>query len=193
MRAFGWKLDGPLPPGVDKAIFVAAPHTSNWDGAHMIAVAWSLGVNLSWMGKKELFKFPVARFLKAVGGVSVDRRAPAGLVEEVARAFREKEAMFLAIAPSGTRRRASHWKSGFHRIARQAEVPLILGYLDYARKAGGGGPVLHPTDDLHADMEAIRAFYAPVGPRIPERHTPVRLREEPEAPREGDEAAALEK
>lgn len=178
MRAFGWTIDGELPPGVDKAIFVAAPHTSNWDGPHMIAVAWALGVHLSWMGKKELFRFPFRGFLRSVGGVPVDRKAPKGLVEDVARTFAETDAMYLAIAPSGTRHAAPYWKSGFHRIAKQANVPIVLGYLDYGRKRGGCGPTFVPSEDLAADMERIRAFYGDVSPRIQERLTPVRLREE---------------
>lgn len=178
LRLFGWKASGPLPEGVPKAVFVAAPHTSNWDGPHMIAIAWALGVPLRWMGKKELFRFPFRSFLRSVGGVAVDRGRPEGVVEDLARAFAEADTMYLAIAPSGTRRGKGYVKSGFYRIAQQAGVPIVLGFLDYEKRQGGCGPVLVPSGDLGADMEKLRAFYATVVARHPQRVPPMRLREE---------------
>jgi 1-acyl-sn-glycerol-3-phosphate acyltransferase len=164
LKAFGWRADGTLPEGVDKAVFVAAPHTSNWDGPHMIAISWALGIPLHWMGKKELFRFPFRHFLHAVGGVQVDRKNAEGVVEEIAKAIaKEDGAMFLAIAPSGTRRGKDYIKSGFYRIAE---------------KAGGIGPTLSPSGDMARDMEALRAFYATVHARHPERVATMRLREE---------------
>lgn len=182
LKVFGWKAEGSLPEGVDKAVFVAAPHTSNWDGPHMLAIAWTLGVPLRWMGKKELFRFPFRTFLHAVGGVPVDRGKAGNVVEDVARAFSEEEAMYLAIAPSGTRRGKNRIKSGFYRIAQRADVPLVLGYLDYAERRGGCGPVLEPTGDIARDMEALRAFYATVAARHPDRVAPMRVREEDPEP-----------
>lgn len=179
LKAFGWRADGTLPEGVEKAVFVAAPHTSNWDGPHMIAISWALGIPLHWMGKKELFRFPFRHFLRAVGGVQVDRKNAEGVVEEIAKAIaKEDGAMFLAIAPSGTRRGKDYIKSGFYRIAEKADVPIVLGYLDYEKKAGGIGPTIAPSGDMARDMEALRAFYATVHARHPERVATMRLREE---------------
>ena len=31
LQLTGWKLDGSLPPGLEKCVVIAAPHTSNWD------------------------------------------------------------------------------------------------------------------------------------------------------------------
>jgi 1-acyl-sn-glycerol-3-phosphate acyltransferase len=77
--------------------------------------------------------------------------------------------MILVIAPEGTRRKVERWRSGFYHIARGAKVPIVLGYLDYGRKAGGIGPAVTPTGDIEADMKQIRAFYADVTPKHPER------------------------
>ncbi|MGW8323976.1 MAG: glycerol acyltransferase, partial [Thermodesulfobacteriota bacterium] len=55
-----------------------------------------------------------------------------------------------------------YWKTGFYRIAESANVPIVLGFLDYRRKVGGIGPVVVPTGDIEADMEKIRAFYAKI-------------------------------
>jgi 1-acyl-sn-glycerol-3-phosphate acyltransferase len=82
------------------------------------------------------------------------------------------------IPPSGTRSRATHWKSGFYHIARGARVPIVCAFLDYRRRVGGIGPVLAASGDLIGDMGRIRAFYADIAGPFPAATTPVRLLEE---------------
>jgi 1-acyl-sn-glycerol-3-phosphate acyltransferase len=178
LRAFGWRVEGSLPDAT-KAVFVAAPHTSNWDLPFTLAIAWTLGTNISWVGKENLFRPPFGAFMRALGGVSVVRGKSSNQVESIARAIRDQpDGVYLVIAPSGTRSKKDHWKSGFYRIAEQADVPLLLGFLDYEGKRGGLGPAMKPTGDVRVDMEAIRAFYADKFGKFRERMSDVRLREE---------------
>lgn len=174
---FGWRVEGTLPPGV-KAVAIAAPHTTNWDMPFMLAVAYRLGVRPSWLGKRELFRWPFGGFMRWLGGIPVDRSARGNLVAQVVESFQGLERLFLVIPPSGTRKRARHWKSGFYHIARGARVPLLCTYLDYERKAGGVGLSFVPTDDLRADMDRIREFYADVRGLRPDQATPMYLPEE---------------
>ena len=44
------------------------------------------------------------------------------------------EYFWLALAPEGTRRRTDGWRSGFYRLALEADVPVGLAGLDYSRK-----------------------------------------------------------
>ena len=74
----------------------------------------------------------------------------------------------IMIAPDGTRKYVEKWKSGFYYIARRAEVPVILGYLDYKKKHAGVGPVYYPGEDLKAEMEKIQSFYRNVTAKHPE-------------------------
>ena len=66
------------------------------------------------------------------------------------------------VPAEGTRHWVPRWKSGFYHIARAAGVPVVLGFLDYGRKVGGFGPAIRVTGDVRGDMDAIRAFYAPM-------------------------------
>jgi 1-acyl-sn-glycerol-3-phosphate acyltransferase len=180
LRAFGWHVEGELPDAA-KAVFVAAPHTSNWDLPFTLAIAWTLGTNVSWVGKESLFRPPFGGIMRALGGVSVVRGKNANQVESIARALREQpDGCYLVIAPSGTRSKKDHWKSGFYRIAEQADVPMLLGFLDYDGKRGGLGPAIPTTGDVRADMDAVRAFYADKHGKFRERVSTVRLREEDE-------------
>jgi 1-acyl-sn-glycerol-3-phosphate acyltransferase len=130
------------------------------------------------MGKHTLFRGPLGPMMRWLGGVPVYRARAGGLVTQMAQAFARDSELVLTVPPEGTRARAVCWKSGFYQIARAARVPIVLGYLDYERRRGGLGPILVPGDDLRADMDTIRAFYADKRGKYPDCFGDVRLAEE---------------
>jgi len=168
LKVLGWRKKGQIPD-IPKFVVISAPHTSNWDLAVGLALAFAFRVKVCWMGKDSLFRGPFSEIFKWLGGIPVDRSKSTGMVSQAIQAFQESERMIMIIAPEGTRSRTLHWRSGFYHIARGAGVPIALGFLDYRRKTGGIGPLITPTGDIDADMQAIRAFYAGVTPRHPER------------------------
>lgn len=146
----------------------------------MLAVSYELGIRPSWLGKREMFRWPFGGFMRWLGGLPVDRRVRQNLVEQAVTAFAAADLLFLVIPPSGTRSRATHWKSGFYHIARGAKVPIMCAFLDYRRRVGGIGPVLMPSNDVCADMSRMREFYSGIVGKNPALTTPVRLLEEDE-------------
>jgi len=177
LKLIGWTRVGGLP-SIDKFVFIAAPHTSNWDLILMIAAAWSMKAHVHWLGKHSLFKWPFGWMTRAVGGLPVDRRKPQGLVAQAVELFARSDVLFLAVPVEGTRGRRDHWRSGFYHIARGADVPVATGFLDYGTRRCGLGELIHLTGDMTADMDRIREFYRPVKGKYPELQGPVRLREE---------------
>jgi 1-acyl-sn-glycerol-3-phosphate acyltransferase len=130
------------------------------------------------MGKHTLFREPLGSVMRAVGGIPVYRHRRDGLVAQMAQRFAESEDLVLTIPPEATRRRSDFWRSGFYQIALRARVPIVMGYLDYARKRGGFGPSWIPSGDARAEMDAVRRFYAGIRGRYPENFAEPRLREE---------------
>jgi 1-acyl-sn-glycerol-3-phosphate acyltransferase len=177
LRLTGWRVQGHLPE-TPRCVVIAAPHTSNWDLIYMLAVSYVLGTRPAWLGKRQLFWWPLGPVLRALGGIPVDRSKRNDLVRQVADALLREDACFLVIPPSGTRSRATHWRSGFYHIAMAARVPIVCSFLDYRRKLGGLGPIFRPTGDVVADMSIVRGFYAGITARRPSQVTPVRLQEE---------------
>lgn len=159
MGAFGWRVEGQLPD-IPKFVIVGAPHTSNWDFVMFLALAFSLKANPRYMGKVELFRSPFGGFFRWCGGIPVDRSKSTGLVEQTVEAMNKAERFLLVITPEGTRKEVRAWKSGFYHIARQAGVPVVLGFIDRNRKAIGIGPTFMPTGNMDADMKAIQSYYA---------------------------------
>ncbi len=162
LKFLGWKVEGSLPPGCEKSVFIAAPHTSNWDLPFTLMVAFALRLNIYWMGKHQIFKPPFRHLMMWLGGIPVLREKSTNLVEASAQAIRDADGpLQLVVPPEGTRSKVRYWKTGFYYIALGAKVPIVMSYMDYESKRAGLGPVFMPTGDIEADMVAIKAFYAP--------------------------------
>jgi 1-acyl-sn-glycerol-3-phosphate acyltransferase len=173
----GWTLVSQPPEG-GGGILVGAPHTSSWDFLFMLAITGSHGVKARFLGKKSLFRGALGPIARALGGIPVDRGNPAGLVDDLVARVRAGEQFYLVITPEGTRSKQAYWKSGFYRIARDADLPVTLGFVDRSTRTAGLGLTLRITGDVHADMDRIRAFYADKVGINPAGWTPPRMSEE---------------
>ncbi len=155
----GWRVD-PNLPDLPKFVAIAAPHSSGWDFIVGIAFVFAIRLDAHYIGKAELFKGPLGPLMRWLGGLPVDRNHPEGFVEQTVALFTAHEKLVVALAPEGTRKPVTKWKTGFYRIAVGAGVPIVPGYFDNGRRAVGLGPPFHPTGDVETDMAALRAFYA---------------------------------
>jgi 1-acyl-sn-glycerol-3-phosphate acyltransferase len=176
----GWHVEGG-PPEHRKCIVVGHPHTSSWDFPLFVMTMWVMGVQMRWMGKQSLFNGPMGGLFLALGGLPVDRSGGKNTVQAVADLFAERETLMVGIAPSGTRQAGEHWKSGFYHIALAANVPLLLGCIDFKKRVGGFLGVLHLTGNVKTDMDNIRQAYEGIEGRNMERQIPIRLAEEAES------------
>ncbi len=168
LRANGWHI-GHAWPDIRKAVIVAAPHTSNWDGLHMIAAAGWYRIKLRWMGKSSLVKGPFGWIVRWTGIVPVERSASHDVVSQMRVAFAGTNELFLAVAPEATRDPNPNWKSGLWHIARGADVPLLLAVLDYkTHQLRLIGPMA-TSDDYQADLEKIVAYYRDAEGLFPEK------------------------
>ncbi len=170
LRLLGWKVEGALPESCSKSVFIAAPHTSNWDLPYTLMVAFALRLNIYWMGKASIFQFPFRHTMMWLGGIPVQREKSNNLVDASADAIKAATGpLQLVVPPEGTRSKVRYWKTGFYYIALGAGVPVVMSYMDYSKKIAGLGPVFVPTGDLEADMLQIKAFYAPFKGRNPDQ------------------------
>ncbi|MDP2018125.1 1-acyl-sn-glycerol-3-phosphate acyltransferase [Hydrogenophaga sp.] len=162
LKLTGWRVEGALPAHAARSVLIAAPHTSNWDLPYTLMVAFALRLNIRWMGKQGIFRAPFGGVMRWLGGIEVNREQSTNLVAASAQAIRAADGpLQLIVPPEGTRTKTRYWKTGFYYIAREAQVPIVMAYMDYERKVSGLGPVFEPTGDVDADMAAIKAFYAP--------------------------------
>ncbi len=168
LKLSGWRTEGRLPD-IPKFVMIAAPHTSNWDFVLLLFMAFAFRVKVYWMGKDALFRQPFYGLFKWLGGIPIDRSKSNNVVSQSIQQFNNNDKLVLAIPPSGTRKKVFYWKSGFYHIANGAEVPIALSFLDYGRKVGGFGPTIKPTGNIEEDMKSIKAFYADISGKYPEK------------------------
>ena len=162
LKLAGWKVDGSLPPEAKKSVLIAAPHTSNWDLPYTLMVCFVLRLNVYWMGKSSIFKWPFGSLMRWLGGISVNREQSSNLVASSAQALRDADGIVqLIVPPEGTRGMVRHWKTGFYYIALEAKLPIVMAYMDYSTKRSGLGPLFYPSGDIDKDMITIKTFYAP--------------------------------
>jgi 1-acyl-sn-glycerol-3-phosphate acyltransferase len=162
LKRTGWTIEGELPANGNKSVFIAAPHTSNWDLPYTLMVAFALNLNIYWMGKAQIFTPPFRGLMMWLGGIPVNRSQSSNLVDaSIAAIVAADGPLQLVVPPEGTRSKARYWKTGFYYIALGANVPIVMAYMDYEKKISGLGPVFLPTGDIDADMQSIKAFYAP--------------------------------
>jgi len=168
LNLMGWRVTHGMPEGITKAIIIMAPHTSNWDFVFGRLGFASHGITPKIMIKKESFFFPLGTILRALGAIPVDRGFSTGTVKKVTSMMAQSDSFFLLIAPEGTRKLSRNWKKGFYFMAQQANVPVIMGFLDYKTKTGGLGPLLYPSGDFEADLKTIQDFYKTKKAKYPE-------------------------
>lgn len=172
LKSGGWTVVGGVPD-VPKAVFIAAPHTSNWDGYWALVYKVAFDIDVRFYAKHSLFWFPLGNLLRALGGIDLDRGKAGSAVQAAIRMFETEESFYFGLAPEGTRKKTAGWKTGFYRIAMGARVPVYLGLIDYGRRRIGIGERMDLTGDTDADIAYIREYYQGVDGRWPEKASPV--------------------
>lgn len=167
LKMMGWSVTVSVPD-YPKCIICVAPHTSNWDFVIGKLAYASVGRKAGFLMKESWFFWPLGCLFRAIGGVPVPRGRKSGsLTASLAERFDKASRLVLAITPEGTRSRTTHWHTGFLRIARQANIPVVLGVIDYATKRVLIEKTFEPTGDIEADMRAIKDYYRPFCGRHP--------------------------
>lgn len=171
LKIFGWNVDITVPD-VPKCIICVAPHTSNWDFIVGKLAYMSVGRTAGFLMKSSWFFWPLGYFFKAIGGIPVaPRREGVSLTQAVVEKFRNSGRMHLAITPEGTRSFQPKWHTGFLHIALEADVPIMLAVIDYAKKEVEVSDVFIPSGDIEHDLEMVKDFYRGAQGKYPHKFT----------------------
>lgn len=167
----GWEIKGNSTFSklkIKKAILIAAPHTHWMDLFLGILIRGSVGFKSSFIGKKELFFFPLSIFLKLIGGIPVNRSKKNNTVNEIVNIFNQRKEFMLSLAPEGTRQKVSKFKTGFYYIAKEAGIPIIMITMDYSNKQSLISDPFYPTKNFKDDLNFIESFFDGVEGKVKE-------------------------
>lgn len=170
----GWKVAGGWPVGLKKAVLIAIPHTSNWDLLYARAAFFIMDIPVKFTIKKEIMVGPMGWLIKALGGIAIDRKRIPGkkkqtYTEAMINMLKERDELVIMVTPEGTRSYAPKWKTGFYHIALGAEVPVVIGYLDYKNKLAGIGPVIQPNGMILEQIEEMMVFGRTITAKYPDQ------------------------
>lgn len=149
---------------------VAAPHTSNWDFPYSLGAFYIMKIRINYLMKNEWLRPPWGSIFKAMGAIGVERSQSTNMVEQMVAMLNKADEMRILISPEGTRSKTHKWKTGFYQTALQANVPIVMTYLDYKKKIARVGSTFHPTGDFKQDMQTFFEFYHQVIPRNPHNY-----------------------
>ncbi|WP_335966921.1 1-acyl-sn-glycerol-3-phosphate acyltransferase [Galbibacter sp. PAP.153] len=166
-KLLGWKLIGKFPP-LSKYIIIVVPHTSWHDFYIGVLVRSMVSIPINYVAKKELFNTPLGWYFKWTGGAPIDRSKNSNTVDAIVSLFEERNEFRLAIAPEGTRKKVTEWKTGFYYIAKGAKVPIVMAAFDYKKKEVRIEPPFYPSDDMKSDFNFMCRNYSGVMGKIPE-------------------------
>lgn len=169
LKIFGWKIDVAVPEEVFKAVVVMAPHTSNWDFVIGRLAFYQMNLRARFLIKKELFFFPLGFILKRFGALPIDRKSNNNMVQQAVELFANNESLYLVFTPEGTRSANPNWKKGFYFIAQNANVPIVLAYIDYRKKTGGFHGIFIPSGNVKEDILSIKQQLAQYHAKYPEQ------------------------
>lgn len=169
LKAAGWRTVGSIP-NISQAVVLAVPHTSNLDGLFALPCLFALDLKVSIMGKHTLFKSKLfSPFLYWLGIIPINRTHKGSVLQASIDKFKSGEPLFLGLAPEGTRKYTTAWKTGFYYLAVGANVPILPVALDYHTKEVRFLSVIYPTGDIESDLSKVYEQYGGVIPRHPER------------------------
>ena len=170
MKILGWEIDKDLPVEFKRCVLIAAPHTSNWDFIYTMLAFKILKVPYKFTIKKEWFRFPFNLIMKPLGGVSIDTNSKKNqYVKMMSSFFKLNNEFIMTITPEGSRSKVKEWRSGFYQLAKKANVPICLGYVDYKNKIAGVGGVIFPSNNTNEDMKKIMDFYKTKTAKFPDK------------------------
>ena len=149
-----------------KAVVIVAPHTSIFDFVLGKLVTVKYQVPSAFFIKKEAFSWPiVGNRLRKWGGIPIDRGNYHNThVQDAVDCLNNSQNLWVIITPEGTRHKVNKWKTGFYKIALQANVPILISYIDYKKHIGTIIAKLYPSGDYEADLAKIMPYYDGVTP-----------------------------
>ena len=159
LKIIRWRVDGSLPIDQKKYVLIVAPHTSNWDFFLFVLTVSVLRLQPSVLIKDTIFVGPLGWFLRYCGAIPVNRRQAGSLVTYISGIYKAREEFVLIITPEGTRSPNANWKRGFHHVARAAEVPILVVYVDSAVRTIGIEGLMEPSVDIDGDMQKLKTFF----------------------------------
>jgi 1-acyl-sn-glycerol-3-phosphate acyltransferase len=168
LKNMGWKITGDYK-GLKKSVTIFAPHTSHIDFFYGKLGFTELCVKFKFLSKKELFFFPMNLLMRKLGSIPVRGVKGKNAIYLVADMLNNTDELHIVVSPEGWIKKITKWNKGFYYMARKANVPIVVGYLDYSKKEMGVKKVIYDTSDFMTVIREINDVYKDIQGKNPEQ------------------------
>ncbi len=168
LRTLGWKITGDYG-GLKKSVTIFAPHTAHIDYFYGKLGFTELGVRFKFLSKKELFFFPMNLIMRKLGSIPVRGVVGQNAIYHVVDLLDDEDELHIVVSPEGSIKKKTKWNKGFFYMAQKAQVPIVVGSLDYSKKEMGVQKIIYDLSDFKSVMEQINAVYAGVKGKNPDQ------------------------
>ena len=172
LKFLGWRITGNniFPK---KCVIVVAPHTSNWDFMYGKCYAYAVGIQPKYLVKSELYFWPISWFINHNGGIPVDRTKSSSLVDQLSLKIKKEDEFMLTLSPEGTRSKVDKWKTGFYYVAKKANIPIVLAFIDFKNKCLGSNKIIYDLENFQKVMVDIQDYYKNCNGKYPNQFNQV--------------------
>ena len=163
----GWKVKGDFDTSIKKCVLIVVPHTSWFDFFIGVFFRGTYPVEINFLAKQELFRFPLGGYLKWMVGIPLNRNNSENKVEAIAKIFDTKDVLRLSLSPEGTRKKVTQWKSGYYYIAQKANVQIITIAFDYENEQVIIFDAFTITNDFEKDSFYLESLFTNIKGKVP--------------------------
>lgn len=169
LKIWGFTIVGDPSIAINKKMYAVYPHTSNWDFVLGILIKGAIPLDVNYVGKDSLFRFPYGWIFRWMGGIPVKRDKSTNFVDMMAEQYKKYDRLSFGMSPEGTRKKTTKFRSGFYHIAHQAGIPIILVSFDFGHKKVRFSPPFYPTGTYKNDIKIIIDHFKDVKGYHPEQ------------------------
>ena len=106
--------------------------------------------------------WPLSIILKSLGAIPIDRKkkdSQESNVDVICKAINNISSGAICISPKGTRAKTDRYKTGFFYIAKKANIPIGLCYIDYKEKKIGLSDFYYVGDEVDVEIQKLHDFF----------------------------------
>lgn len=130
----GWRYQ--VPCEIEgSCVYVAYPHTSNWDTILGICASYIWDRKIFILVKEDYDRPCIREIMKYFSMLPIQR---SGGAVDSSQEYYKKVGGSITIAPEGTRKLGRGWKKGFHWLAKRTVFPLYLAIMIMIRRFSAG-------------------------------------------------------
>ena len=115
--------------------------------------------------------------MRRLGGIGIKRDGNLNNITALSNALLKEENCWLGMAIEGTRSYKPYIHMGYYHIAKTANIPIGIAFIDYTTKTVGVREYRYVKDNLADELAQLARDYANIGALYPEKMGRLGVRE----------------